>query len=103
VFWCLLVPQRYDQQDKMSMAKIGDQIDTQSRKKYKLKTLCVFDYDSAILTSRRRSRSPRDLRGAKIRVAAGHGVRETINGLGGQRPLPIGVGRGDLGPRQVRA
>ena len=83
----LLVPylvQSYDQAYKMFNGKIGDELDKQFQEKYKLKTLCFFDYGFRhFWTSKKAIIEPKDLRGAKIRVQQAKVFGDTINGLGG--------------------
>src|SRR5216684_7315504 len=69
---------------KRSNGKIGDQLDKQFQEKYKLKTLCFFDYGFRhFWTSKKAIIEPKDLRGAKIRVQQAKVFGDTINGLGG--------------------
>src|SRR5436305_7403768 len=63
---------------------IGDAHDKQFQEKYKLKTLCFFDYGFRhFWTSKKAIVEPKDLRGAKIRVQQAKVFGDTINGLGG--------------------
>ena len=82
-----LVPylvQSYDQAYKMFNGAIGDALDKQFQDKYKLKTLCFFDYGFRhFWTSKKPIIEPKDLRGAKIRVQQAKVFGDTINGLGG--------------------
>jgi tripartite ATP-independent transporter DctP family solute receptor len=82
-----LVPylvQNYDQAYKMFNGAIGDALDKQFQDKYKLKTLCFFDYGFRhFWTSKKPIVEPKDLRGAKIRVQQAKVFGDTINGLGG--------------------
>jgi TRAP-type C4-dicarboxylate transport system substrate-binding protein len=76
--------QSYDQAYKMFNGKIGDALDKQFQEKYKLKTLCFFDYGFRhFWTSKKAIKEPKDLRGAKIRVQQAKVFGDTINGLGG--------------------
>jgi len=69
---------------KMFNGKIGDTLDKQFQEKYKLKTLCFFDYGFRhFWTSKKAIVEPKDLRGAKIRVQQAKVFGDTINGLGG--------------------
>ncbi len=82
-----LVPylvQSYDQAYKMFNGAIGDKLDKQFQEKYKVKTMCFFDYGFRhFWTSKKAISEPRDLRGAKIRVQQAKVFGDTINGLGG--------------------
>jgi TRAP-type C4-dicarboxylate transport system substrate-binding protein len=82
-----LVPylvQNYDQAYKMFNGAIGDALDKQFQDKYKLKTLCFFDYGFRhFWTNKKPIVEPKDLRGAKIRVQQAKVFGDTINGLGG--------------------
>ena len=82
-----LVPylvQSYAQAYRMFNGKIGDALDKQFQDKYKLKTLCFFDYGFRhFWTSKKPILEPKDLRGAKIRVQQAKVFADTINGLGG--------------------
>lgn len=82
-----LVPylvQSYDQAYKMFNGSIGDKLDKQFQDKYKVKTMCFFDYGFRhFWTSKKAIAEPRDLRGAKIRVQQAKVFGDTINGLGG--------------------
>lgn len=63
---------------------IGDNLDRQFQDKYKLKTLCFFDYGFRhFWTSKAPIVEPKDLRGRKIRVQQAKVFGDTINGLGG--------------------
>src|SRR5262245_27445489 len=84
VFLVPYLVQSYDQAYKMFNGKIGDALDKQFQEKYKLKTLCFFDYGFRhFWTSKKAIVEPRDLRGAKIRVQQAKVYGDTINGLGG--------------------
>ena len=84
VFLVPYLVQSYDQAYKMFNGKIGDALDKQFQEKYKLKTLCFFDYGFRhFWTSKKPIVEPRDLRGAKIRVQQAKVYGDTINGLGG--------------------
>ena len=84
VFLVPYLVQSYDQAYKMFNGKIGDQLDKQFQEKYKLKTLCFFDYGFRhFWTSKKAIVEPKDLRGAKIRVQQAKVFGDTINGLGG--------------------
>ena len=82
-----LVPylvQSYEQAYKMFNGAIGDKLDKQFQEKYKVKTMCFFDYGFRhFWTSKKAIAEPRDLRGAKIRVQQAKVFGDTINGLGG--------------------
>jgi tripartite ATP-independent transporter DctP family solute receptor len=63
---------------------IGDNLDRQFQDKYKLKTLCFFDYGFRhFWTSKAPIIEPKDLRGRKIRVQQAKVFGDTISGLGG--------------------
>ncbi len=63
---------------------IGDKLDKQFQEKYKVKTMCFFDYGFRhFWTGKKAIVEPRDLRGAKIRVQQAKVFGDTINGLGG--------------------
>jgi tripartite ATP-independent transporter DctP family solute receptor len=84
VFLVPYLVQNYDQAYKMFNGKIGDSLDKQFQDKYKLKTLCFFDYGFRhFWTSKKAIVEPRDLRGTKIRVQQAKVFGDTINGLGG--------------------
>ena len=84
VFLVPYLVQSYDQAYKMFNGKIGDTLDKQFQEKYKLKTLCFFDYGFRhFWTSKKAINEPKDLRGAKIRVQQAKVFGDTINGLGG--------------------
>src|SRR5712672_1048712 len=84
VFLVPYLVQSYDQAYKMFNGKIGDTLDKQFQEKYKLKTLCFFDYGFRhFWTSKKAIVEPKDLRGAKIRVQQAKVFGDTINGLGG--------------------
>src|SRR3954465_8853222 len=84
VFLVPYLVQSYDQAYKMFNGKIGDTLDKQFQEKYKLKTLCFFDYGFRhFWTSKKAIKEPKDLRGAKIRVQQAKVFGDTINGLGG--------------------
>ena len=84
VFLVPYLVQSYDQAYKMFNGKIGDELDKQFQEKYKLKTLCFFDYGFRhFWTSKKAIKEPKDLRGAKIRVQQAKVFGDTINGLGG--------------------
>ena len=84
VFLVPYLVQSYDQAYKMFNGKIGDTLDKQFQDKYKLKTLCFFDYGFRhFWTSKKPIVEPKDLRGAKIRVQQAKVFGDTINGLGG--------------------
>ena len=74
----------YKQAYAMFNGKIGDTLDKQFQDKYKLKSLCFFDYGFRhFFTSKKPIVEPKDLRGAKIRVQQAKVFGDTINGLGG--------------------
>ena len=84
VFLVPYLVQNYDHAYKMFNGKIGDTLDKQFQEKYKLKTLCFFDYGFRhFWTSKKAIKEPKDLRGAKIRVQQAKVFGDTINGLGG--------------------
>src|SRR5216683_3859684 len=84
VFLVPYLVQSYDQAYKMFNGKNGDALDKQFQEKYKLKTLCFFDYGFRhFWTSKKAIVEPKDLRGAKIRVQQAKVFGDTINGLGG--------------------
>ena len=84
VFLVPYLVQNYDQAYRMFNGKIGDALDKQFQEKYKLKTLCFYDYGFRhFWTSKKPIVEPRDLRGAKIRVQQAKVFGDTINGLGG--------------------
>ena len=64
--------------------KFGERLDQQFQEKYKLKTLCFFDYGFRhFWTNKAPIIEPKDLRGKKIRVQLAKVFSDTINGLGG--------------------
>jgi tripartite ATP-independent transporter DctP family solute receptor len=74
----------YDSAYKMFNGRIGDKLNKEIEDKYKLKTLCYFDYGFRhFWTAKKPIIEPRDLRGAKIRVQQAKVFGDTINGLGG--------------------
>jgi tripartite ATP-independent transporter DctP family solute receptor len=84
VFLVPYLVQSYDHAYKMFNGKIGDSLDKIFQEKYKLKTLCFFDYGFRhFWTSKKPIVEPKDLRGAKIRVQLAKVFADTINGLGG--------------------
>ena len=84
VFLVPYLVQNYDQAYRMFNGAIGDKLDKQFQDKYKLKTLCFFDYGFRhFWTSKKAIVEPKDLRGAKIRVQQAKVFGDTINGLGG--------------------
>ena len=84
VFLVPYLVQSYDHAYKMFNGKIGDQLDKQFQDKYKLKTLCFFDYGFRhFWTNGSPIVEPKDLRGKKIRVQLAKVFSDTINGLGG--------------------
>jgi tripartite ATP-independent transporter DctP family solute receptor len=84
VFLVPYLVQSYEQAYKMFNGKIGDSLDKQFQEKYKLKTMCFFDYGFRhFWTSKKGIKEPKDLRGAKIRVQQAKVFGDTINGLGG--------------------
>src|SRR5476649_2138650 len=84
VFLVLYLVQSYDQAYKMFNGAIGDALDKQFQEKYKLKTMCFFDYGFRhFFTTKKPIVEPKDLRGAKIRVQQAKVFGDTINGLGG--------------------
>ncbi|HEY6979653.1 TRAP transporter substrate-binding protein [Reyranella sp.] len=92
VFLVPYLVQSYDQAYKMFNGQIGDQLDKIFQEKYKLKTLCFFDYGFRhFWTSKKPIVEPKDLRGAKIRVQQAKVFADTINGLGGNA-VPLAWG-----------
>src|SRR5471032_463181 len=84
VFLVPYLVQSYDQAYKMFNGKIGDALDKQFQEKYKLKTMCFFDYGFRhFFTTKKAIVEPKDLRGSKIRVQQAKVFGDTINGLGG--------------------
>ena len=84
VFLVPYLVQSYDQAYKMFNGPIGDALDKQFQEKYKLKTLCFFDYGFRhFFTTKKAIVEPKDLRGSKIRVQQAKVFGDTINGLGG--------------------
>ena len=84
VFLVPYLVQSYDHAYKMFNGKIGDALDKQFQEKYKLKTMCFFDYGFRhFWTNKKAIVEPKDLRGAKIRVQQAKVYGDTINGLGG--------------------
>ena len=83
----LLVPylvKDYASAYAMLNGKIGDDLDAIIQDKYKLKTLCWFDYGFRhFWTNKEPIIEPKDLRGKKIRVQQAKVFGDTINGLGG--------------------
>ncbi len=68
----------------MFNGKIGDDLGKSFEDKYKLKTLCFFDYGFRhFWTAKAPIIEPKDLRGRKIRVQQAKVFGDTINGLGG--------------------
>ncbi len=68
----------------MFNGRIGDDLDKSFQDKYKLKTLCFFDYGFRhFWTSKAPIVEPKDLRGRKIRVQQAKVFGDTISGLGG--------------------
>jgi tripartite ATP-independent transporter DctP family solute receptor len=90
VFLVPYLVQSYSQAYAMFNGKIGQQLDEEFQKKYKLKVLCFFDYGFRhFWNSKRPIVEPRDLRGMKIRVQQGKVFTDTINGLGASAvPMP---------------
>lgn len=92
VFLVPYLVQSYDQAYRMFNGKVGDQLDKLFQEKYKLKTLCFFDYGFRhFWTSRKPIVEPKDLRGMKIRVQQAKVFADTINGLGGNA-VPLAWG-----------
>ena len=92
VFLVPYLVRSYDQAYKMFNGSIGDQLDKTFQQKYKLKTLCFFDYGFRhFWTSKKPIVEPKDLRGAKIRVQQAKVFADTINGLGGNA-VPLAWG-----------
>src|SRR5476649_1818429 len=84
VFLVPYLVQSYDQAYKMFNGAIGDSLDKQFQEKYKLKTMCFFDYGFRhFWTAKKPIKEPKDLRGSKMRVQQGKVFGDTINGLGG--------------------
>src|SRR5471032_3476742 len=84
VFLVPYLVQSYDQAYKMFNGAIGDALDKQFQEKYKLKTMCFFDYGFRhFFTTKKPILEPKDLRGSKIRVQQAKVFGDTINGLGG--------------------
>ena len=84
VFLVPYLVQSYDQAYKMFNGAIGDALDKQFQEKYKLKTMCFFDYGFRhFFTTKKAIVEPKDLRGSKIRVQQAKVFGDTINGLGG--------------------
>jgi tripartite ATP-independent transporter DctP family solute receptor len=84
VFLVPYLVKSYDHAYKMFNGKIGDVLDTQFQEKYKLKTMCFFDYGFRhFWTAKKPIKEPKDLRGSKMRVQQGKVFADTINGLGG--------------------
>lgn len=83
----LLVPylvKDYASAYKMLNGTIGDKLNKIVEEKYKLKTLCYYDYGFRhFWTAKKPIVEPKDLRGAKIRVQQAKVFGDTINGLGG--------------------
>ncbi len=83
----LLVPylvKDYKSAYAMLNGKIGDDLDTIIQDKYKLKTMCWFDYGFRhFWTAKAPIVEPKDLRGKKIRVQQAKVFGDTISGLGG--------------------
>ncbi|MBS0219862.1 MAG: TRAP transporter substrate-binding protein [Proteobacteria bacterium] len=92
VFLVPYLVRSYDQAYKMFNGQIGDHLDKVFQEKYKLKTLCFFDYGFRhFWTSKKPIVEPKDLRGAKIRVQQAKVFADTINGLGGNA-VPLAWG-----------
>ena len=84
VFLVPYLVKSYDQAYKMFNGPVGDKLDKEFQDKYKVKTLCFFDYGFRhFFTTKKAIVEPRDLRGAKIRVQQAKVFGDTINGLGG--------------------
>jgi tripartite ATP-independent transporter DctP family solute receptor len=92
VFLVPYLVRSYDQAYRMFNGKVGDRLDAVFQEKYKLKTLCFFDYGFRhFWNSKRPIVEPKDLRGMKIRVQQAKVFGDTINGLGGNAvPMPWG-------------
>ena len=100
VFLVPYLVQSYDQAYKMFNGKIGDTLDKQFQEKYKLKTLCFFDYGFRHFWTQQegdqRAQGPARRQDPR---AAGQGVRRHDQWARRQCRAD-GLGRGDLG-RQV--
>jgi tripartite ATP-independent transporter DctP family solute receptor len=84
VFLVPYLVKSYDQAYAMFNGPVGDKLDKQFQDKYKVKTLCFFDYGFRhFFTTKKAIVEPKDLRGAKIRVQQAKVFGDTINGLGG--------------------
>lgn len=84
VFLVPYLVKSYDQAYKMFNGPVGDKLDKEFQDKYKVKTLCFFDYGFRhFFTTKKAIVEPKDLRGAKIRVQQAKVFGDTINGLGG--------------------
>lgn len=83
----LLIPylvQDYKHAYGLMNGKFGERLDKEFQEKYKLKTLCFFDYGFRhFWTNKSPIVEPKDLRGKKIRVQLAKVFSDTINGLGG--------------------
>ena len=96
VFLVPYLVQSYDQAYKMFNGKIGDTLDKQFQEKYKLKTLCFFDYGFRHFWTQEGDRRAEGPARRQDPRAAGQGVRRHHQRAGRQRRAD-GVGRGDLG------
>jgi tripartite ATP-independent transporter DctP family solute receptor len=84
VFLVPYLVKSYDQAYTMFNGAVGDKLDKEFQDKYKVKTLCFFDYGFRhFFTTKKAIVEPKDLRGAKIRVQQAKVFGDTINGLGG--------------------
>src|SRR5262249_39759676 len=92
VFLLPYLVRSYDQAQRLSNGKIGDQLDAGFEDKYKVKVPCFCDYGCRHLWNNKRPiANPRDLRGLRLRVQQAKVFADTINGLGGNAvPLPWG-------------
>ncbi len=74
----------YQQAYKMFNGQVGDQLDQEFQKKYKLKVLFFFDYGFRhFWNSRRPIQEPKDVRGMKLRVQQAQVFADTIDSFGG--------------------
>jgi len=84
VFLVPYLVKSYDQAYTMFNGAVGDKLDKEFQDKYKVKTLCFFDYGFRhFFTTKKAIVEPKDLRGSKIRVQQAKVFGDTINGLGG--------------------
>src|SRR5262245_13907727 len=91
VFQVPYVVRSYDHAYRMLNGAIGETLDKQFQEKYRLKTLCFFDYGFRhFWTGKKPIVEPADLQGAKMRVQQAKVISDTIQALGGSAvPLAL--------------